>query len=52
MSIVLEFLNDRRQRVRLDEKVSASVDVVSKVPRVEFRAVVVYIVYLRALTNF
>ena len=33
LSIVLEFLSDRRQRVRLDDKVTASVDVVSGVPQ-------------------
>ena len=32
MSIVSEFLSDRRQGVRLDGKVSASVTVVSGVP--------------------
>ena len=37
LSIVSEFLSDRRQRVRLDGKVSASVDVVSGMPRVAFQ---------------
>ena len=32
MSIVSEFLSDRRQRVRLDGKVSESFDVISGVP--------------------
>ena len=32
LSIVSEFFSDRRQRVRFDGKVSASVDVVSGVP--------------------
>ena len=52
LSIVLEFLCDKRQRVRLDGKVSASVDVVSRVPEGSFfRAVVVYIVNLQALPH-
>ena len=36
LSIVSELLSDRRQRMRLDGKVSASVDVVSGVLRVAF----------------
>ena len=36
LSIVSEFLSDKRQRVRLDGKVSASVDVVSGVLQVAF----------------
>ena len=33
LSIALEFLSGKRQRVRLDEKISASGDVVSRVPQ-------------------
>ena len=36
LSTVSEFLSDRRQCVRLEGKVNASVDVVSGVPRVAF----------------
>ena len=34
--IVWEFLSDRRHRVRLDGKISASVNVVRECPRVAF----------------
>ena len=53
LSIVSKFFNDRRHRVRLDGKVSASIDVVSGVPQdsVLGPAVVVYIVQLRALSQ-
>ena len=50
LSIVSELLGDRRQRVSLDGKVSASVNVVSEIPySVDFSAVIVYIILLRAL---
>ena len=49
LSIVSDFISDRKQCVRLDGKVSASVDVVRECPRVAFKAVV--IVYLKALPH-
>ena len=36
LSIVTQFLNDRRQRVRVDGKVNVSVDFISGVPQVVF----------------
>ena len=46
-----EFLSDRWQRVRLDNKVITFVDVVSGKRLVCLKAVVVYVVHLRALPH-
>ena len=45
LSIVSEFLSDRRQLVHLDGKVSASVDVVSGVPQGSVLGPLLFILY-------
>ena len=45
LSTVTEFLCDRRQRVRLDVKVGASVDVVSRVPQGSILRPLLFILY-------
>ena len=51
MSILSEFLSDRRQRVRLDNKVSASVDVVSGVPQCSHLGPMLSILYITELCH-
>ena len=49
MSIVSEFLSDRRQRVRLDGKVSASVNVVAEVSQGSVLGSLLFILYTTEL---
>ena len=48
MSIVLKFLSDRRQRVQLDGKVSASVYVVAGVPHDSVLGPLLFLLYTSA----
>ena len=45
LSAVLQFLSDRRQRVRFNGKISVSVDVVSKVPQGSVLGPLLFILY-------
>ena len=49
LSIVLEFISDRRQHVRLDGKVSASVDVASEVPQGNVLRPLLFLLYTSEL---
>ena len=49
LSIVAEFLSDRRQYVRLNGKVSESVDVVLGVPQGNFLGPLLFILYISEL---
>ena len=49
MTIVSEFLSDRRQRVRLNGKVSVSADVISEVPQVSVLGSFLFILYILEL---
>ena len=49
MPIVSEFLSNRRQRVRLDGKVIASVNVVSGVPQGSILGSLLFILYISEL---
>ena len=45
LSILSQFLSDRKQRIRLDDKASASVDVVSGVPQSSALEPLLFILY-------
>ena len=51
LSIASEFLSDRRQRVHLDGKVSASVDVVSGVVQSSVLGLLLFILYTSEFTH-
>ena len=51
MSIVSEFLSDRRQRVRMDGKICASIDVVSGVTQSKNLRPLLFILYTSELIN-
>ena len=49
MSLIWEFLSDRRQRIHLDGKVSASVNVISGVPQRSVMETLLFILYTSEL---